>query len=66
MADDELISAENAAKILGVSRATIYNMIKRGVFHLYQIPGVKRTKLYRREVESLLPKPPPDLPRKKK
>jgi excisionase family DNA binding protein len=56
--DNDLISADDAAKILGVSRGTIYNMIHRGVFHLHQIPGVKRTKLYRDEVESLVPKPP--------
>jgi excisionase family DNA binding protein len=58
--DKDLISADEAAKILGVSRGTIYNMIGRGIFHLHQIPGVKRTKLYRSEVEKMIPKPPPD------
>ncbi len=64
--DDELISLEEAAKILGVSRTTIYNMVKRGIFHPYQIPGVKRMKLYRSQVESLKPKPPPGKASKKK
>lgn len=55
---DELISAEEAAKILGVSRATVYNMISRGAFHTHEIPGVRRKRLYRSEVEALVPKPP--------
>ena len=55
--DDELISAEEAAKLLGVSRATIYNMVNRGIFHPYRITGLKRMKLYKSEVLGLLPEP---------
>jgi len=48
------LSSEAAAERLGVSRATLYAYVSRGLLRSYR-QGIKRHRLYRRvEVEGLL------------
>ena len=48
------LSAQEAARELGVSLATLYAYVSRGVLRSYR-QGIKRQRLYRRaEVEGLL------------
>ena len=51
---EEYIGAEEAARILGVKRPTLYAYVSRGVLKSYR-PGLKRARLYKRaEVEALV------------
>jgi citrate synthase len=50
---DSGLSAAEAARALGVTRATLYAYVSRGMLHSYR-QGIKRMRLYRRnEVERL-------------
>ena len=63
---EEFLTGEEAARRLGVKRATLYAYVSRGVLKSYR-QGIKRERLYRRaDVEQLLrlprrngPTPPP-------
>jgi excisionase family DNA binding protein len=51
---EEYLTVEEAARLLGVKRATLYAYVSRGVLRSYR-QGIKRQRLYRRsEIESLL------------
>lgn len=51
---DEFITLQEAEAILGVSRFTIWRLIKDGELTAYQAPADRRRKLVRREdVEAL-------------
>jgi excisionase family DNA binding protein len=52
--DEEYLTGEEAARQLGVKRATLYAYVSRGVLKSYR-QGIKRQRLYRRaDVEDLL------------
>ena len=52
--DEEYLTGEEAARRLGVKRATLYAYVSRGVLKSYR-QGIKRQRLYRRaDVEDLL------------
>jgi citrate synthase len=54
MTDHEYLTAEQAARELGIKRATLYAYVSRGVLPSYR-QGIKRQRLYRRgDVERLL------------
>ena len=54
LGDDEYLTVEEAAHLLGVKRATLYAYVSRGVLRSYR-QGIKRQRLYRRaEVEALV------------
>ena len=51
---EEYLTVDEAARLLGVKRATLYAYVSRGVLQSYR-QGIKRQRLYRRsEIESLL------------
>jgi citrate synthase len=51
---EEFLTVEEAARMLGVKRETLYAYVSRGILRSYR-QGIKRQRLYRRaEVESLL------------
>jgi excisionase family DNA binding protein len=51
---EEYLRVDEAARLLGVKRATLYAYVSRGVLRSYR-QGIKRQRLYRRsEIESLL------------
>ena len=51
---DEYLTVEEAARLLGVKRATLYAYVSRGILKSYK-QGMKRQRLYRRaEVEGLV------------
>jgi excisionase family DNA binding protein len=51
---EEYMTVEEAARRLGVKRATLYAYVSRGLLKSYR-QGIKRRRLYRRtEVEALL------------
>jgi excisionase family DNA binding protein len=51
---EEYLTVEEAARRLGVKRATLYAYVSRGVLRSYR-QGIKKKRLYRRaEVEALL------------
>jgi citrate synthase len=51
---DEYLTVDEAARLLGVKRATLYAYVSRGVLRSYR-QGMKRQRLYRRaEVEALV------------
>jgi citrate synthase len=51
---EEYLTGEEAARRLGVKRATLYAYVSRGVLRSYR-QGIKRQRLYRRaDVEALL------------
>jgi excisionase family DNA binding protein len=51
---EEFLTGEEAARRLGVKRATLYAYVSRGVLKSYR-QGIKRERLYRRvDVEQLL------------
>jgi citrate synthase len=70
--ESEYLTADEAARHLGVKRATLYAYVSRGILPSYR-QGIKRERLYRRaDVERLLrvapsgagparPAPPPRL-----
>lgn len=39
MKEDRLLSASKAAKVLGLSRVTVWKYAKDGLFPVYQLPG---------------------------
>jgi citrate synthase len=50
----EYVTVEEAARLLGVKRETLYAYVSRGLLRSYR-QGIKRQRLYRRsEVEALL------------
>ena len=54
LGDEEYLTGEEAARRLGVKRATLYAYVSRGVLKSYR-QGIKRQRLYRRaEIEALL------------
>ncbi len=54
LGDEEYLTGEEAARRLGVKRATLYAYVSRGVLKSYR-QGIKRQRLYRRaDVEDLL------------
>ena len=54
LGDEEYLTGEEAARRLGVKRATLYAYVSRGVLKSYR-QGIKRQRLYRRAaVEDLL------------
>ena len=54
LGDEEYLTGEEAARRLGVKRATLYAYVSRGVLKSYR-QGIKRQRLYRRaDVEALL------------
>ena len=67
LGDEEYLTGEEAARRLGVKRATLYAYVSRGVLKSYR-QGIKRQRLYRRaDVEDLLRLSPgaagePDVP----
>jgi citrate synthase len=57
---EEYLTVDEAARLLGVKRATLYAYVSRGVLRSYR-QGIKRQRLYRRtEVEALLEVAPSD------
>ena len=51
---EEYLTVDEAARLLGIKRATLYAYVSRGVLRSYR-QGIKRQRLYRRsEIESLL------------
>ena len=53
-AESEYLTADEAARRLGVKRATLYAYVSRGILSSYR-QGIKRQRLYRRaDVERLL------------
>ncbi len=46
---DELLTAEQAQELLGVSRATLWNLLKRHNIPRYQIPAEGRRVFFNRE-----------------
>jgi citrate synthase len=51
---DEYLTVEEAARLLGVKRETLYAYVSRGILRSYR-QGMKRQRLYRRrEVEALV------------
>lgn len=51
---EEYLTVDEAARLLGVKRATLYAYVSRGVLRSYR-QGIKRQRLYRRsEIEGLL------------
>jgi excisionase family DNA binding protein len=46
---DELLTAEQAQELLGVSRATLWNLLKRHKIARYQIPAEGRRVFFNRE-----------------
>ena len=51
---EEYLTGEEAARLLGVKRATLYAYVSRGMLQSYR-QGIKRQRLYRRaDVEALL------------
>jgi len=64
---DEYLTVDEAARLLGVKRATLYAYVSRGVLRSYR-QGIKRQRLYRRaEVEALVqlsPSAGPEPPRR--
>ena len=55
---NELLTVEEALEILGIHRATLYLLVKRGQLTRYRIPGHRRVYFKRAEVEALKqPKP---------
>jgi len=57
---EQYLTGEEAARLLGVKRATLYAYVSRGVLKSYR-QGIKRQRLYRRvEVEDLLTLSPGD------
>lgn len=65
---DEYLTVDEAARLLGVKRATLYAYVSRGVLRSYR-QGIKRQRLYRRaEVEALVrlaPSTEPEAPRRR-
>jgi len=54
LGDEEYLTGEEAARRLGVKRATLYAYVSRGLLKSYR-QGIKRQRLYRRaDVEELL------------
>jgi excisionase family DNA binding protein len=54
LGDEEYLTGEEAARRLGVKRATLYAYVSRGLLKSYR-QGIKRQRLYRRaDVEDLL------------
>jgi excisionase family DNA binding protein len=50
---EEYLTVDEAARLLGIKRATLYAYVSRGVLRSYR-QGIKRQRLYRRsEIESL-------------
>jgi len=51
---EEYLESEEAARLLGVKRATLYAYVSRGLLRSYR-QGIKRQRLYRRaDIEELL------------
>ncbi len=51
---EEYVTVDEAARLLGVKRATLYAYVSRGVLRSYR-QGIKRQRLYRRsEITDLL------------
>jgi citrate synthase len=51
---EEFLTVEEAARLLGVKRETLYAYVSRGILKSYR-QGMKRQRLYRRvEVEGLI------------
>jgi citrate synthase len=51
---EEFLTVDEAARLLGVKRATLYAYVSRGMLRSYR-QGIKRQRLYRRdEVEALV------------
>ena len=51
---EEYLVGEEAARLLGIKRATLYAYVSRGLLRSYR-QGIKRQRLYRRaDVEGLL------------
>lgn len=54
LGDEEYLTGEEAARRLGVKRATLYAYVSRGLLKSYR-QGIKRQRLYRRaDIEDLL------------
>jgi citrate synthase len=59
---EEYLTGEEAARQLGVKRATLYAYVSRGVLRSYR-QGIKRQRLYRRaDIDALLRLSPGDQP----
>lgn len=53
-AEGDYLTADQAARLLGIKRATLYAYVSRGILRSYR-QGIKRGRLYlRAEVERLL------------
>ena len=61
---EELIAVDEAAEELGVSRATVWNWIRRYELPTYRRPGERRTLLRRADVARLAEPMPADLAKK--
>jgi excisionase family DNA binding protein len=59
MPKTEYVTPTEAARILGVSRPTLYRMMDDGTLPYVQIIGVNKRKILRQNVEQLLKPQPP-------
>lgn len=50
---DQLVAVDEAAVALGVSRATVWNWVRRYELQTFRVPGERRTLLKRSDVERL-------------
>lgn len=53
MVDEEFIDTYDAATEIGVSRATIWNLIRRHNIERFRLPGELRTVIRRADLEKL-------------
>jgi citrate synthase len=62
---EEFLTAQEAARLLGVKPTTLYAYVSRGIVRSYR-QGIKRQRLYRRsEIEALVrmgPRYAPEIP----
>ncbi len=51
--EDENLTVEEVAKVLKVSKATVWNMCKRGTLPSFKLPGSRRWLISRKDLDKL-------------